>query len=197
MDETEVKSLAKKTIKDNRLLSELLERLLSKNDETRYNSFKVLLLVSENYPKVLYPEWNFFVNMIDSNNSYWKLSSVHILANLTKIDTQNKFEAIFDKYYNLLNDSVIVAVHLASNSGKIVKAKPNLESKITNKLLNIDKSNHKHKELIKSGAIEAFSEYFEQAKNKGKIIGFVKEQLESQSPKTRKKANEFLKKWKK
>ena len=90
---------------------------------------------------------------------------------------------------------MIVAGHLAANSGKIAKAKPELQVKITNKLLNIDKTNQKHKDLVKAGAIEAFDKYFEEAKNKNKILEFVKDQLNSKSPKTRKTAKEFLKKW--
>ena len=190
-----VESVAKEALKDKEVLSELLEGILSKKDTIRYNSFKVLLLISEKHPEVLYPKWDFFVDMIDSDNAYWKLIAVRIIANLTKADTKNKFEKIFNKIYNLFNDSVIVAGHLAANSGKIAQAKPKLQTKITNKLLNIDKTNQKHKDLVKAGAIEAFDEYFEEAKNKKKILEFVKEQLNCKSPKTRKKAKEFLKKW--
>ena len=190
-----VESVAEKALKDEKVLSELIEGLLSKKDAIRHNSFRVLLHVSEKHPEVLYPRWDFFVDMIGSDNAYWKLIAVRVIANLTKADTKNKFEKIFDKYYNLFNDSVIVAGHLAANSGKIAKAKPKLQTKITNKLLNIDKTNQKHKDLVKAGAIEAFDEYFEEADNREKILEFVKEQFNCKSPKTRKKAKEFMKKW--
>lgn len=190
-----LESVAKKASKDKEVLSELLEGILSKKDIIRYNSFKTLLLISEEHPEVLYPKWDFFADLIDSDNSYRKLIAVRIIANLTRTDTKEKFSKIFDKYYDLFNDSVIVAGHLAASSGKIAKAKPKLQTKITNKLLNIDKTNQKHKDLVKAGAIEAFDEYFEEVKNKKKIIEFVKEQLNCRSPKTRKKAKEFLKKW--
>ena len=190
-----VENVAKEALKDKEVLSELLEGILSKKDTIRYNSFKILLLISEKHPEGLYPKWDFFVDMIDSDNAYWKLIAVRIIANLTKADTKNKFEKIFNKIYDLFNDSVIVAGHLAANSGKIAKAKLKLQTEITNKLLNIDKTNQKHKDLVKAGAIEAFDEYFEEAKNKKKILEFVKKQLNCKSPKTRKKAKEFLKKW--
>jgi len=190
-----VENVAKKALKDGEILSELLGGVLSKKDTIRYNSFKILLLLSEEHPEVLYLKWDFFAELINSDNSYRKLIAVRLIANLTRIDKENKFEEIFDKYYNLLNDSVIVAGHITANSGKIAKAIPELQTKITNKLLNIDKTNQKHKDLIKSGAIQSFSEYFEEAKNKKEIIDFVKNQLDSESPKTRKIAKEFLKKW--
>lgn len=190
-----VESIAKKALQDEQIIAELLEGILSKKEPLRYNSFKVLLLISVENPKELYPKWDFFMDMINSDYAYWKFISVQLIANLTTIDTEKKFEKIFDKYYDLLNDSVIVAGHITANSGKIARAKPNLQSKITNKLLNIDKTTQKHKDLIKAGAIESFSEYFDEAKNKEEIIKFVKKQLDCESPKTRKKAKEFLKKW--
>lgn len=193
-----IESVAKKALKDKKVLSELFEGILSKKETIRFNCFKVLLLISEEHPKVLYPKWDFFVKLLSSDNTYHKFIAIYLMANLTRVDTKNKFEKIFNKYYSLLDDkSVIPPSHLAGNSGKIAKAKPKLQTNITNKLLSIDKTHHhpERKDLIKGYAIEAFSEYFEEAKNKKKIIEFVKEQLKSKSPTTRKKAKEFLKRW--
>ena len=194
----DVKSIAKKALKDEKVLSELLENITSKKETIRYNSFKVLLHLSEKHPEVLYPKWDLFADLLSSDNTYHKFDAIYFIANLTRVDTGNRFEKIFNKYYSLLNDkSMIPAAHLAGNSGKIAKAKPHLEEKITNKLLSLDKTHHisERKDLIKGYAIESFSEYFEEAKNKKKIIVFVKNQLKSKSPRTRKKAKEFVEKW--
>ncbi len=187
--------MAERAIKDEKPISELLEALKSKDDTKRYSSFEVLLRLSKQQPELLYPRWDFLAEMLDSDNAYWKLIAVRLIANLTRVDTENRFERIFDKYYNLLSDSVIVAGHITANSGKIARAKPGLQAQITNRLLNIDKTGQKHKDLIKAGAIDSFDEYFAESKDKEKIMGFVKQQLNGESPKTRKKAKEFLKKW--
>ena len=121
--------------------------------------------------------------------------AVRILANLTHVDKENRFEGLFDRYYALLNDSVIVAGHLAACSGTISKAKPELRSNITQQLLNIDKIMQKHKDLVKAYVIDAFYEYFREAENKSEILQFVRGQLNSRSPKTRKKAKQFLRTW--
>ena len=198
MSETDLE-IAQKAIKDQKLLSKLLEGILSDKDEVRYPSFKALLIISEENPELLYPKWDFFADLINSDNSYKKLIGIRLIANLTKIDKENKFEEIFEEYYSILDeDKTMTAGHLASNSGKIAKAKPKLQSKITEKLLNIDNTHKgKQKELIKAYAIEAFDEYYKEALDKKKIIEFVKKELESKSPKTRKKAEEFLSKWEK
>ncbi|MFC1949605.1 hypothetical protein ACFLW0_05480 [Chloroflexota bacterium] len=193
--DVDVRGVAEKALRDERLLTEILDGLKSKQETFRYNCFKVLNLISEEHGDVLYPEWDNFVEQLNSDNTYWKLSGLQLIANLTEVDTENKFEEILDRYYHLLDDrSMITAVYIARNSGKIVRAKPELESSITDKLLNIDETHHdpERRDLIKSGVIEAFGEYYELAGDKGRIVEFVRHQLDSKSPKTKKLARAFL-----
>ena len=194
----DVEGFAKKALKNKNVLSKLRDNLTAKNETVRYNSAKVLFLISEEHPDVLYSEWDYFVGLLSSDNTYWKCSAIRILANLARGDGENKFEKIFNIYYGLLDDkSIIPAAYVAGDSSKIAKAKPELQTKITQRLLNIDETHHKQerKDLIKSAIIESFNEYYEDIKNKKKIIEFVKKQLECQSPKTRKAAANFLRKW--
>jgi hypothetical protein len=191
----DVRNLEKKVIEDEKL-SEALEGILSKKDEVRSKSFKILMRISEEQPKVLYPRWDYLADLLESDNHYQRYISINILANLAKVDTKNKFEKIFDKYFsNIDGDRTMVAGQAALNSGKIAKAKPNLQAKITNRLLNIAKTHQgKQIDLIKAYVMGAFNEYFDESSDKNKILDFVKAELESKSPKTRKVAKEFLKK---
>lgn len=194
----DIESITKKSLADKKLLPELLNGLKSKEETFRYNCYKVLMLISKTNGEVLYPSWDYFVELLHSDNSYHKMSAVHLLTNLVKVDTEDWFQKIFDSYYSLLDDkSVIVAIYVAQNSAQIVKAKPYLENRITNIMLNVDKTHHPagRKELIKAGAIEAFMEYFPDSRNKAKILEFVTKQQDSESSKTRKLAKAFLKKW--
>ena len=190
-----VESMAEKALEDEKFFSKLLEGILSKKETIRYNSYKVLIQISEKKPETLYQEWTHFENMMKSNNTYHKSIAVQIIANLTLVDVENRFEKIFDEYYDMLNDSVIVARNVVVNSGKIVKAKPELQMKIIKKLLNIDKTNQRHKGLVKGDAIEAFDSFFDEVENKEDLVKFVREQLNCESPKTRKRAKQFLSKW--
>jgi hypothetical protein len=192
-----IESVAEKALQDEKLLSELLDGLTSKEETFRYNCFKVLMLISQEFGTALYPKWDYFVELIASDNTYWKMSGLQIIANLTKVDTDNKFDKIFDLFYSLLGDKgTILPAHVAANSGKIAKAKPYLQDKITDKLLNIDKVYlGKQIALINGYAIEAFGEYFAEARNQDRIIEFVRNQLNSDSPRTRKQAENFLSKW--
>ncbi len=192
-----VENMANKALKEEGVLSILIDNLTTKNETVRYNCSKTLNLLSEEHPEVLYPKWDFFVELLNSDHTYWKLSVIPLLANLTRIDTENKFEKIFDEYYGLLDDkSMIPAAWIADYSGRIARAKPGLQTRITEKLLSIDKTHHhpERRDLIKAGAIESFDEYFEETKDQKRILKFVKKQLNCMSPKTVKKAADFLKK---
>jgi len=188
---------ADKLLKNKNALSEYLKGLSSKNQIYMENCFNVLKVISEKKPDFLYPHWDFFVNYMKSENHYHKTAAVILISNLTSVDAENKFENIFDEFYvNLKSEKTMMPMYLLKQSGIIINYKPNLEEKITDILLNID-SIHPGKqiELVKSAVIESFSNYFPKAKNKGKIIDFVKNQLESSSPKTKKLAKDFLNKY--
>jgi len=190
-----VRILAERVVEDEKI-SEALEGILSKKDKIRSNSFKVLMHISEEQPEILYPKYDYLASLLESDNHYQRYISINILANLAVVDTKNRFEKIFDKYFsNIDGDRTMVAGQAALNSGKIAKAKQNLQTKITKRLLNIEKT-HKGKQidLIKAYVIEAFNQYFAECSDKNEILNFVKAQLMSKSPKTRKLAKEFLKK---
>jgi len=190
-----IKAVAKKAVKNDELMATLLDSLWSKNETIRYNCHKVLFLLTQEQPRTLYSKWDYFEEFLESDNTYHKLSAVLLLANLTQIDKDNKFERLFDRYYDLLDDkSFITAAYVAGASGKIARAKPRLRTRITNRLLNIDKTHHnpERKDLVKASIIEAFEEYIGQTRNKKRIVDFVQQQLNCRSPKTKKAAKEFL-----
>lgn len=191
------KDYAEKLIYNSDLISLYLDGLLSKNETYRYNCFKVLNLVSEKKPELLYPHWNFFVNHLNSVNNYHKMSAVIIIANITAVDKKQRFENIFDDFFgNLKSKKTIVTIYIVKSSSKIINYKPNLEKKITDLLINIENIHTgKQIELVKSAVIESFSEIFNKSSKKDEIFSFVRNQFDSTSPKTKKAAKEFLNKW--
>lgn len=196
----DVESVAKEALEDEKVLAALLEGIVSKKDTRRYNSFKVLLLISEEHPEVLSVKWDFFVDLLRSNNTYHKSSAINIIANLASADRAGRFDSIFDRYFDLLDDrSVVTARYVARNAGKIAKSKPHLQERISERLLDIDETHHDQgrKNLIKADVIESFGEFFAESPDKERILTFAEEQLECSSPTTRKAAKAFLARWRK
>lgn len=197
---TSVESITRKALKDKKALSEVFKGVTSHKPPIKYKSLKVLAHLSEKYPRVLYPKWNYFAELLSNENTFLRAVAANVIANLTVVDSKKKFEKIFDKYYNLLNDrSMINAANLAGNSGKIAVAKPHLQDRITNRLMGIGKTRHSPecKNIIKGKAILSFDIYIGEYRNKKKILDFVRRELKNSRSATRKKAERFLKKWQK
>ncbi len=194
MKNIDVEELAKKAVKDKNLFQELKEGVQSKDNTTRQNSFKTMQLIASEDPDFLYPEWDYFHEMLLSPNNYHKYIAIYILASLTSVDKGNKFEKIFDDYYGILaGDKAMTASHVALNSSVIALNKPNLRSRIVDILMSIDEIHPgKQKELIKAYAIEALGKIYPEAEDKELIENFVRSQQDSKSPKTRTMAQCFL-----
>lgn len=190
-------SLARQIVKNPNQLSVVFNGISSGNPRIKFRSAKVLRLISEKNPKLLYPKIGFFIDLLGSKNNIIKWNAMDIIANLAIVDSKNKFNKIFKKFYGLLYEgSLITASHVVDNSGKIAGAKPNIQSKITNELLKINKvplPTEECKNILLGKTIVAFDTYFDQIQKKDEVISFVKMQLTN--PRNVKvKAEKFLSK---
>jgi hypothetical protein len=184
------------------LIPDIINGMSSTKAAIRYGCGKILIELSEEIPDKLYPYLDKFIGFLDSSYRIIIWQAMAIIANLTRVDKDNKFDEIFDKYYSFLDDPYMVTVaNLIGHSGKIALAKPNLTNRITNKLLkveNIKTTPHiteECKKVITEKAILSFGLFFDQVEKKNEVISFVKKQLNSSRKTLRTKAENFLKKW--
>ncbi|MDQ1279518.1 MAG: hypothetical protein QG670_780 [Thermoproteota archaeon] len=184
------------------LLPTVIAGVSSSKAAIRYGCAKVLMDLSEKHPDKLYPYMDFCVDLLDSKYRILTWNALAIIANLTKVDDKKKFDKIFSRYYSLLDDEYMVTVaNVVGNSGKIALVKPYLTERISNELLKVENiSTGLHlteecKRVIAEHAIQSFSIFFDQVKNKEKIIQFVKKYTNSQRKTLKKEAENFLKKW--
>ncbi len=190
--------LVEKVIKKPDLINTIIEGTTSKMGKVKFGSTKVLRLLSEREPKILYPHMDFFIELLDSDNNILKWNAQDIIANLTEVDTANKFDKIFKKYYDFISDDVMItAGHVVDNSGKIAITKRHFQDKITEYLFTVEKTprNQECKNILLGKAILSFGKYFDQMdeKRQDKIVSFVKRQLNNSRVATKKKAEVFLK----
>ena len=197
-----LKTLPKKNYKKSRMsrLEKELVDILSSNDKQRAKAFAFLYPLSGSNPEKLYGHWEIFEEMLKKPEVTYKYYAIHILANLAAVDKENKFRHIHDLWFHeLLNhESPVVSPHIAEKSGKIVKAKPELEKIVTPILLNAEKkSTCRHKELLKAYVLSAIDFYFNIiSAGKTDVIRFIKNQLTSTSPTTKNKAKDLVLKYK-
>ncbi|HEY3272864.1 MAG TPA: hypothetical protein VGJ92_03820, partial [Methanocella sp.] len=192
---------AEKAIVDDRLLQELLAGISSeqKNTPEKEKCNKVLRMISEEHPEAIYDQWDRFAAMLKCDNAFSQFPAVYLLANLVAVDRENKFEALVEDYFSLLDSGpVSVAAHVALNAPKIARAKPGLREIIIERLLSIEAPGLEQgrRDLVKAYAIESLDAMYESSTQKAAIINFATDLQTSSSPKARKAADKFLKKHK-
>ena len=194
--------LLKMVKQDFSLISFLLSGVDSSKAAVRYACAKVLMDLSEEHPEKLYPYFDSFIDLLDSKYRILTWNAFAIIANLTRVDTDKKFDAIFDKYYSFLdNDYMVTVANVVGNSGKIALAKHYLIPKITEELLKVeDISTSPHlteecKMVIAEKTIKVLDLFFDRIDQKERVICFVEVHLDSSRKKLRTAAENFLKKW--
>ena len=194
--------LLKRAKQDFSLIPFLLKGVDSSKAAIRYGCAKVLMDLSEEHPEKLYPYFDSFIDLLDSKYRILTWNAFAIIANLTRVDTDKKFDAIFDKYYSFLDNNYMVTVtNVVGNSGKIALVKPYLIPKITEEMLKVqDISTGPHlteecKRVITQHAIKTLDLFFDRIDQKERVISFVKVHLDSSRKKLRTTAENFLKKW--
>ena len=159
----------------------------------------MLRLIGEKDPAILYPQFDFFAQLLDSDNNFLKWGAIHTIANLTKADTANKFEAIFNRYFAPIpGPELIPAGNAIGGAAKIALAKPHLTDKITKEILKVEKAKYQTAEcrnIALGHAINSFDRFFDQITDKKSVITLIKKQLKNTRDATKKKAEKFLKKW--
>ncbi len=185
-------------LQDLSLIRDLIYGISSTEAAVKFKCAKVLRELSKVKPELLYPYFDFFNKLLDNPNNIIKWNAMDIIANLTEIDTERKFEEIFDKYYSFLNEgSLITAGHVVDNSGKIANVKHNLREQITNHLLTVEQvplPTEECRSILGGKVVQAFGRYINHIKNSDAVIAFIKRQLKSNRSATRKKAEKLLEK---
>lgn len=180
-------------------LPEVINGVASSKPAIRYGCAKVLMNLSEEHPEKLYPYMDFFTDLLSSKYRVLTWNAIAILANLAKVDTDKKFDAIFDQYFSLLDAKYMVTVaSIVGHSSKIALAKPYLIPRITNELLRVESiSRSPHlteecKRVIAEKTIKSFSQFFDKIDNKKQVISFVSRQIGSPRKTLKKQAEAFL-----
>src|ERR1017187_1452221 len=91
--------LARKAIRNPRLFPDITEGLKADKPRVKYGCAKALRLISEQRPDALYPHFDFFVRLLDHENKILQWDAAFVLSHLARVDDDDKFAAIIDRYF--------------------------------------------------------------------------------------------------
>lgn len=91
------------------MITDKIDKLKGKDTKTAYKNLLDLEILSEE-SNVLYPYFEVFVSMLDSDISYIRVRGFRLICKLSKWDKENKIDKIIDKLLLELDDSKPTAV---------------------------------------------------------------------------------------
>ena len=198
--ERDLETLAKKAENNAQIIQLLIDELKNREARIKYGSLNTLVLISEKSPKSLYPFFDFFIKLLNSEKNVFKLGAIKIICNLSVVDEKKNIETHFKKLYSFISEKKLSpAANIIKGSSVVLQSKPELADKIISKLLQIRTNEYETKEckeILKGQAVDLFYKFFEKLPQKEKIKTFVRESLNSNRNSTKKKAEKFMKKYK-
>jgi hypothetical protein len=199
-----IAEFAKMVIDDDSLRAEIVKQLLTnKNIMVYYHCYSIIDQASAEQPEFFYQYWDNFSALLHHQNSYHRDIGLTITANLTAVDSDRRFPGIIEDYLNHINDpKFMTALCMVRNTKKIIRNQPDLRKCIIDFLIGVDNRcsyPDKQKALLKCDIIEVLDEVYracarETIQDQKRIKDFVRSEINSISPKTRKSAKDFTKK---
>jgi len=139
--------LAESILGDADLLRAAVDGLYSKNPRVNYPCVKALRIVSRAHTRLVYPYFNSLVDLLRTSPLLIQNQTIFILANLARVDTQNKLEYFLDAYFvPLQGPNLLTAKSVVKGAVRLLAAKPELKDQIAGELLRVQKGKYENKE---------------------------------------------------
>lgn len=199
-NDIDVDKFVQLAINDSRIRDEIINQMVINPDiMVYYHCYYVVSKASEDKPEQFLQYWHEMASLLDHKNSYHRDIAMTIIANLTRVDHDNKFAMIFESYFAHINDiKFMTGKCCIQNSLKILKNKPEYKDQIITQLLDMDNQctyPGKQRELLKFDILEILDEVYPGDSYKNSMDEFIRTCVNSISPKTRRKARELAVKY--
>lgn len=173
-----IELLSDKVLSDGTLKQVVINQLISNSHIlVYYHSFLILERAIRKEPSLFYSYWEKIESLLEHKNSYQRNYAMQLLARLTKVDDQKKFDKIIDKYYEQLTDEkFLTRRYCILNSLEIIRNRPELSEIIICKIVSSLKTSdctEKQQNLLISDLIQMVSEIYSSLKDIKELSQFL------------------------
>jgi hypothetical protein len=178
-----------------------LSTLSSKIPKEKYDMQKLILKISQDNPKEVYKDFDFFVNLLDSKNNIMVWTGILVIGNLASVDNKGKIEKILPLLFKKLNTGkMITAGNTIKSLIKIASHKPDISDNIVDEILKVKGYKYDSEECsrILTGLIfSAIGNIWNivSDNSKRKILDYAKTEIDNKRNATSKKVKLFLKRY--
>jgi len=178
-----------------------LKDLESKNPKIKYGCTKKAIAPSEKNPEALYPLWDDFVKLLDSENRILKWSAILVIGNLSQADKKNKISKLLPRLLHFLREKeMITAANSIKALGQIARHQPKFKDKIFQEFLKVEKAKYYNKgklspecrNIALGKIMDVLNDFPDELKNRKELVGLIKRQTKNTRPAVKKRAELLL-----
>ncbi|MBK8979003.1 MAG: hypothetical protein IPM29_24165 [Planctomycetes bacterium] len=162
----------------------------------RFGCAKLLRIVADEHPELLYPHFPRFRRLLDSDNRIMRWEAIHVIGRLGAVDTGRRIDRILDRLLApLCGPDLVTAANTIDAAGHIAVAKPYLADRIDVALRTVSRGRYKTpecREVALGAVVDALDRLADLVSDATPLVRFVRRLRESPRPATRKKAERFL-----
>ncbi len=196
--DTNLEKIARRAVRQPDYIPEIIDGLSHDKTPVKYGCAKVLRIIAETRPDLLYPHFTTFARLLNHDNNIMKWEAIFVISCLSVVDDDNRVNRILKKYLKpITGPMLITAANVIKGAARIAEAKPKLSDRIAGEILKVEQAHYKSpdcRNIAMGHAITSLDKMVNRVKKPAEIIRFVERQLQNPWPATRKKAEKFIKK---
>ena len=176
-----------------------LSKLDAADPKIKYGCARDALALARKDPAALYPERDVFLGLLDSENRILRWTGIAVLGALAKADRTADIGGWVDRLVDFLNaGNMITANNAIGALGEIAAARPEYRERIASELVKVESYEYATSEcrnIAIGKVIPALGALYQGLDDKKPALDFARRQTGNRRPATKKKAEQFLKKY--
>jgi hypothetical protein len=196
---TNMERLVTDVMRQPNLVGHIIAATASDRVSVRFGAVKLLLLLSERAPTVVYSEVDSLIEFLNADNKIFRWCAIQALGHLARVDSRKVIDRILGRYLKpIAGPDLVTAANTIGGATQIARAKPALRTRVVKAILEVEEGNYKTAEcrnVAIGRAIDAFDQLYEDSRQKHTIEMFVQRHLGNRRVPTRKRAAQFAHKW--
>lgn len=187
--------------KDKDLIGMLLDVIEHEKSAVKFRAENIIGKISEERPDLLYPYFDRMRRLLDSDSSFIRWGFILTLPNMIKVDKDNRWETVHERYLSLIGSNSVPAFgNAVSSLWKILEKYPEAEKDVVPRLLKIDNQEFIYKgevsqdclSIAKGHIIDCFDRIYENSSYKEEMLAFAQANADNPRNLVRRKARRFI-----
>jgi len=175
----------------------------SKKPKIKYACAKRAIEISRENPAALYPDFDFFVKLLDGENRIIKWTAIRVIGNLSGADNKERVDEFLPLFFSFLKGKeLITAANAIGALSDIARNKPKHKGKILKQLLCVEKAVYYNRGKVSpecrnvalGHVMTVLDGFCDEIKGCKETLGFIKRHTANTRPAVAKKAKDLLEK---